>query len=92
MFLFDHYHLPHLMVLLQCRRPGFSPWVGKIPWRRAWPATHSSILVLRIPHGQRSLVGYSPLSHTESDTTEQLSTHTHSQLLRSSIAENKERG
>ena len=19
---------------LQCRRPGFSPWVGKIPWRR----------------------------------------------------------
>ena len=21
---------------LQCRRPGFNPWVGKIPWRRAW--------------------------------------------------------
>ena len=21
---------------LQCRRPGFDPWVGKIPWRRAW--------------------------------------------------------
>ena len=21
---------------LQCRRPGFSPWVGKIPWRKAW--------------------------------------------------------
>ena len=20
---------------LQCRRPGFNPWVGKIPWRRA---------------------------------------------------------
>ena len=19
------------------RRPGFHPWVGKIPWRRAWP-------------------------------------------------------
>ena len=19
-----------------CRRPGFGPWVGKIPWRRAW--------------------------------------------------------
>jgi len=19
---------------LQCRRPGFDPWVGKIPWRR----------------------------------------------------------
>ena len=20
----------------QCRRPGFVPWVGKTPWRRAW--------------------------------------------------------
>ena len=20
----------------QCRRPGFDPWVGKMPWRRAW--------------------------------------------------------
>ena len=20
-------------------RPGFSPWVGKIPWRRAWKPT-----------------------------------------------------
>ena len=24
---------------LQCRRPGFDPWVGKIPWRRAWQPT-----------------------------------------------------
>ena len=23
------------IILLQCRRPGFDPWVGKIPWRRA---------------------------------------------------------
>ena len=22
--------------LLQCERPGFDPWVRKIPWRRAW--------------------------------------------------------
>ena len=21
-------------ICLQCRRPGFNPWVGKIPWRR----------------------------------------------------------
>ena len=20
----------------QCRRPGFDPWVGKIPWRKEW--------------------------------------------------------
>ena len=24
---------------LQCGRPGFDPWVGKIPWRRAWHPT-----------------------------------------------------
>ena len=24
---------------LQCGRPGFVPWVGKIPWRRAWHPT-----------------------------------------------------
>ena len=33
--------------------------------------THCSILAWRI-HGQRSLVGYSPRDHKESDTTEQL--------------------
>ena len=37
-------------------------------------ATHSSILALRI-HGQRSLVGYSPQGHKESDTTEWLHFH-----------------
>ena len=34
-------------------------------------ATHSSVLAWRI-HGQRSLVGYSPWGHKESDMTEQL--------------------
>ena len=23
-------------ICLQCRRPGFDPWAGKIPWRRDW--------------------------------------------------------
>ena len=31
-------------------------------------------------HGQRSLVGYSPVGHKESDTTQQL-THTHTNLI-----------
>jgi len=22
-------------ICLQCGRPGFNPWLGKIPWRRA---------------------------------------------------------
>ena len=25
--------------LPQCERPGFDPWVGKIPWRRSWQPT-----------------------------------------------------
>ena len=31
--------LKWLTICLQCRRPGFDPWVGKIPWRRAWQPT-----------------------------------------------------
>ena len=34
---------------------------------------------LENPHGQRSLVGYSPWGHQESGMTERLSTHTHRQ-------------
>ena len=26
-------------VCLQCGRPEFNPWVGKIPWRRKWQTT-----------------------------------------------------
>ena len=50
---------------LQCRRPGFSPWVGKIPWRRKLQST--PVLLPRKSHGQRSLVGYSPWGRKESD-------------------------
>ena len=28
-----------LRIRLQCGRPGFNPWVGKIPWRREWLST-----------------------------------------------------
>ena len=43
-------------------------------------ATHSSILAGK-SHGQRSLVGYSPWGHKESDTTEHLDTHACCHLL-----------
>ena len=46
----------------------FDPWVGKIPWRRKWPPT-AVVLPGRF-HGQRSLAGYSPRGHKESDMTE----------------------
>ena len=46
----------------------FDPWVGNIPWRRAWQFT--PIPLPGESHGQRNLAGYSPWGHRESDTTE----------------------
>ena len=55
-------------ICLQCGRPGLDPWVGKIPWRRErlptsvfWPGEFHEL--------------YSPRSHKEADTTEQVSLH-----------------
>ena len=44
------------------------PWVWKIPWRRAWQLT--PVFMPEVSHEQRSLVGYSPQSLKELDTTE----------------------
>ena len=41
------------IICLPCRRPGFDPWVGKIPWRRAGQPT--PVLLPGESHGQRSL-------------------------------------
>ena len=49
-------------------RHGFDPWVGKIPWRKAWQST--PLFLPGESPGQRSLVGYSPWGHRELDTTE----------------------
>ena len=59
----------------QCRRhrrPKFNPWVGKIPWRRAWQPT--PVFLPGKSHGQRSLVGYSLWGHKKSDKIEWQST------------------
>ena len=63
----------------------FNPWLGKIPWRREqlptplfWPGEF---------HGQRSLEGYSPWGHKESDMTERF--HYKDQKNRS-MEQNKE--
>ena len=61
-------------ICLQCRRPEFNPWVGKIPWRREWQLT--SLFMPGKFHGQRSLVGYSPWGHKEVDMTERLTLST----------------
>ena len=59
--------LSWLRICLQCGRPGFNPWFGKIPWRREslptpvfWPGEFHGI--------------YSSWGHKESDVTEPLST------------------
>ena len=57
-------------IYLQCRKPGFNPWVGKISWRREWQPT--PVFLPGEFHGQRSLAGFGPLGHKELDTTEWL--------------------
>ena len=45
----------------QCRthkKPGFDPWVRRIPWRRKWQPT--PVFLPGESHGQRSLVIYGP--------------------------------
>ena len=56
----------------QCRRPGFNPCVGKIPWRK-WQPT--PVFLPGKSHGLRNLVGYSPWGHKEWDRTERLHFH-----------------
>ena len=56
--------------LPQCRRPELDPWVGKIPWRRAWQ--HTPVFLPGEFHGHRSLMSYSPWGRKELDTTEPL--------------------
>ena len=41
----------------RCKRCGFSPWAGKIPWRRKWQPIPA--FLPGKSHGQRSLPGYS---------------------------------
>ena len=60
-----------LVVRNKCRRckgRGFDPWVGKVPWRRAWQST--PVLLPGESQGQRSVAGYSPQSLIEADMTE----------------------
>ena len=47
-------YLRQQRICLQCRRHGFNPWVGNIPWRRKWQPT-----LLFLPgksHGQRTII------------------------------------
>ena len=58
-------------IRLQFRRPGFDPWVGKIPlkkgMRREWQSPPVSLP--RKSHQQKILAGYSPWGCKDLDTT-----------------------
>ena len=58
---------------VQCKRPKFDPWVGKIPWKRALQPT--PVFLPGESLGQRSLEGHSPQDCEESDRTEWLKKH-----------------
>ena len=52
----------------RCKRCSFNPWVGKMPWKRAWQPT--PVFLPGGSHGQRNLAHYSPWGRKELDMTE----------------------
>jgi len=50
------------------KRRGFDPWVGQMPWSRKWQPNLA--FLPGESHEERSLVGYSPWGHKESNLTE----------------------
>ena len=36
-------------ICLQCGKPGFDPWVGKIPWRREWQEMNKFLTMYNLP-------------------------------------------
>ena len=58
----SHVCQEHAPSSCQCGRPGFDPWVGKIPWRRKWLPTP-------VFWCGEFLGLYSPWGRKESDTT-----------------------
>ena len=64
-------------IYLQCRRPRFNPWVGKIPQREKWQPTE----VFLPGEVKRNPAGYSPWGQKELDMTKQLTLKKTLQLL-----------
>ena len=54
------------------KRLTLDPWVGKIPWRKAWQPT--PVFLPGESHGQRSLLGYSPWGAKSQTRLKRLST------------------
>ena len=63
----EYKFFPGYRIYPQCRRLWFNLWVRNILWRRKWQPTPE--FLLGKAHGWRSLAGYSPWGHQESNTT-----------------------
>ena len=46
------------LVVRRFKRCGIDPWMGKIPWRKAWQP--SSVFLPGESYGQKNLAGYHP--------------------------------
>ena len=55
----------HLPMQVRHKRCWFNPWIGKIPWRRAWQST--PVFLPRESHGQRSLERHNSWGHKETE-------------------------
>ena len=53
---------------LQCGRPRFNPWLGKIPWRRKWLPT--PVFLPGKFHGQRTLAGVHGVTKSQTRPSE----------------------
>ena len=60
------------------------PWVGKIPWRRAWRPT--PVFLPGESHRQSSLEGYSPRGSQRNMAEVTQHTHTHTHTLITTLA------
>ena len=58
--------------------PGLILGSGRFPWKREWLPT--PVFLSGEFHGHRSLAGYNPWGHKESDMTEQLSIHNYHKI------------
>ena len=70
----------------RCRRHRFYPWVGKMPWRRAWQPT--PVFLPGEPYAQRRLVGLPSIGlrrvgHEWRDRTCMLITNVYKHICRS---------
>ena len=65
----DQTHVFHL----QCKRPEFNSWVGKIPWKRGWQPT--LVFLPGKSHRQGSLAEYSPQGYKSRSWIARLNHH-----------------